>query len=78
MTYREAIQIQIQALQQVYDNAECLRDAATDEEKEVWNFLRRQLPDVWGRLQKLDNRLAGRRAGYELRGRYPVVSNSTE
>jgi len=72
MTYREAIQIQIRALQQVYDNCEGLRDAATDKEKEVWNFLRGNLSKLWSPLQKLDNGLSNERAEYKLHGIYNV------
>lgn len=72
MTYREAIQIQIRALQQVYDNAEGLRDAALDSEKKTWNFLRKQLPSVWGKLQKLDNSMTDQRGAEPLEGNYIV------
>jgi hypothetical protein len=74
MNYREAIQLQIAALQELYDNAEGLRDAATDDEKEVWNNVRRLLPDVWRPLQRLDNSLSSSRAEYKLRGLYYVLS----
>lgn len=73
MTYREAIQIQIKALQDIYDNAEALRDVASDEvEKAAWNNVRRLLPDVWGPLQKLDNNLSSSKAAYELKGDYEL------
>jgi hypothetical protein len=72
MTYREAIQIQIKALQQLYDNAENLRDVATDEEKECFNALRRNLPALWSLLQGIDNRMPDSHAAYELKGDYSI------
>jgi hypothetical protein len=72
MTYREAIQIQIAALQKIYDHAEALRDVADDKEKEAWNQVRRLLPDVWGPLQKVDNNLSDVDANYKLKGNYSL------
>ena len=72
MTYRDAIQIQIKALQDIYDHAEALRDVATEDEKEAWNNVRRLLPSVWGPLQKVDNRLSDQRAAYQLKGNYSI------
>lgn len=75
MTYREAVQIQIQALQVIYDNAEGLRDAATEKEKDAWNLLRKNLRPLWGALQKVDNEMSDSRAAYQLKGNYKVVAN---
>jgi hypothetical protein len=73
MNYREAIQIQIAALQKVYDNAASLRDlASNDQEKEAWNNVRRSLPSVWSPLQNLDNSLTDEGAQYKLRGEYSI------
>jgi hypothetical protein len=78
MNYREAIQIQIAALQKIYDNAEGLRDVAGDEqEKEAWNFMRKVLPALWQRLQKLDNSLRPSVANYKLKGNYSITENET-
>jgi hypothetical protein len=73
MTYREAIQIQIAALQKIYDYAEALRDVASEDEKEAWNNARRLLPNVWSPLQKIDNALSAPAAEYKLRGNYSVT-----
>lgn len=73
MTYRDAIQIQIKALQEIYDNAGHLRDVASYEaEKEVYNNIRRQLPALWGGLQKIDNNLSVVAARYEVKGDYSI------
>lgn len=72
MTYREAVQAQIAALQALYDNAEALRDVATEEEKEAWNNLRRGLPVLWDGLQRIDNRMPDGHAAYPLKGTYHV------
>lgn len=73
MTYREAIQIQIKALQEIYDNAGSLRDVAGDErEKEVYNNIRRMLPDLWNGLQRIDNALLNVAAAYKLKGDYSI------
>lgn len=55
MTYQQAIQIQIRALQQVYDNIGALRDVATEEDKKHCNVVRGALPSVWNQLQKIDD-----------------------
>jgi hypothetical protein len=72
-TYREAIQIQIRAMMEIYDNAGGLRDVASDEiEKDVYNTIRRDMPKLWAGLQQLDNRLSKTAAAYELKGNYSV------
>ena len=70
MTYREAIQSQVQKLEELYDNAGSLRDAATGSEKEHWNNLRGQLRSASSNLQSLDNRLSNDRAAMPLNGEY--------
>jgi hypothetical protein len=72
MTYREAIQIQIKALQDIYDNSEALRDVASEFEKEAWNNLRRHLPSLWRPLQVMDNALSDPAAAYKLKGDYSL------
>jgi len=72
MTYREAIQLQIKALQEIYDNAGALRDAAAGYEKDVFNAVRRKLPDVWAFLQELDNAMQDERAMMQLKGNYEL------
>jgi hypothetical protein len=72
MTYREAIQIQIAALQKIYDHAEVLRDVATETEKAHWNQVRRLLPQVWGPLQKIDNDLSVVDSNCKLKGNYSI------
>ena len=41
MTYREKMQHLIKTIQSIYDDAEWLRDIATEEEKPFWNEVRR-------------------------------------
>lgn len=78
MTYREAIQIQIAALKQLYDHAEALRDVADEDEKEAFNNMRRLLPEVWRPLQKVDNKLSAVAASYRLYGNYSInISTET-
>jgi hypothetical protein len=77
-TYREAIQRQQKALQQVYDNAEGLRDAATDEEKAAWNILRGLLNTAISTLYKLDNGLQPGRAEQTLIGTYLINANPSK
>ena len=72
MTFREAIQIQIEALQEVYDNANNLRDLADENEKELFNNVRRYLPAIWGEFQKIDNGLSLQAAAYVVNGDYSI------
>ena len=72
MTYRTAIQAQIIALQQIYDNCGGLRDAATSEEKDAWNKMRSGLLQLWPQLESLDNSLTKERASTLLTGNYTV------
>lgn len=77
MTYREAIQIQIKTMQEIYDNAEGLRDVAISQtEKEAYNNIRRHMPDLWKALQKVDNNLTDKQASYSLTGDYSILVNT--
>ena len=62
MTYREKIQELEQKIQSIYDDAEWLRDNATEEEKKYWNDIRRIFYDADQPLRKLDNSLFQSRA----------------
>lgn len=72
MTFREAIQIQIKALQTIYDNTEGLRDIAEGDQKDSFNFLRGTLPAVWLKLRELDRNLSSTDAKYKCTGTYNV------
>ena len=74
-TYREAIQRQQKALQEVYDNAEGLRDAATDGEKLIWNSLRGLMDTGASMLYRFDNSLSPERAASKLKGDYVISAN---
>jgi hypothetical protein len=77
MNYREAIQIQIKALQDIYDNAGGLRDVSfSSSETEAWNNVRRLLPSVWGPLQNVDDSLADQKANHQLKGDYSINVSS--
>jgi hypothetical protein len=78
MTYREAIQIQIKALQEIYDNAGALRDVATGLDKEAYNFVRTYLPSIWAKLQRVDNSLNDLEAKEKLNGNYSININSKD
>ena len=62
MTYREKIQSMIEQINQLYNDAEWLRDLATNEEKEYWNKHRGIFYDASQPLRKLDNMLSDNRA----------------
>lgn len=62
MTYREKIQSMIQSINELYNDAEWLRDFATSEEKEHWNAHRKIFFDAAKPLVKLDNSLSDNRA----------------
>ena len=62
MTYREKIQELEQKIQSIYDDAEWLRDNATEEEKKYWNDIRRIFYNADQPLRKLDNSLSQSRA----------------
>jgi len=71
-TYRQAIQIEIGAIEKVYDIAGALRDTAIGIEKDVFNEIRKQTRDLSLALQRLDNRMADHRASIELEGNYDI------
>lgn len=56
-THREILQECIEKLQEVYDTVNRLRDHSTSEMQHQYNNVRRDLPNVWGYLQKIDNNL---------------------
>ena len=66
MTYREKIQELNQKIQSIYNDAEWLRDMATEEEKKYWNDIRRIFYDADQPLRKLDHSLTQSRAGMVL------------
>ena len=66
MTYREKIQELSKKIESIYDDAEWLRDTATEEEKKYWNDIRRIFYDADQPLRKLDNSLSQSRAGMVL------------
>lgn len=70
MTYREAIQSQAKKIEEVYDNAGHLRDAATEHEKDYWNDVRTLTSQAAQLLNKLDNKLPAERASLPLKGKY--------
>jgi len=65
MTYRERIQGLLRKINEVYDEAEALRDYADLDEKYAWNGLRGSLHEPAGFLQKLDRQLSDDRAQME-------------
>jgi hypothetical protein len=66
MTYREKIQQMIKLINSVYDDAEWMRDLATEEEKVYWNEIRKIFYSAGDPLNKLDNRLPAFRAQMEI------------
>jgi hypothetical protein len=66
MTYRGKIQEMIKQISSIYDDAEWLRDIATEEEKKHWNEVRRIFYDADRPLRKLDNSLNDNRASMEI------------
>jgi hypothetical protein len=66
MTYREKIQQMIAAIEQLYDEAEWLRDTATLQEKKYWNDHRRIFYDAAKPLKNLDNSLPNERANMKI------------
>lgn len=61
-TYREQIQTLIREIWKAYDECEGLRDCATLQEKDHWNFTRGRLYDAAQKLMNLDNSLSDARA----------------
>lgn len=66
MTYREKIQELIKRIDSVYDDAEWLRDMATEEEKDYWNKTRGIFYEAGAPLRKLDNSLSQSRANCKI------------
>ena len=66
MTYREKIQQFIRTIQSIYDDAEWLRDIATEDEKPYWNEVRRIFYSADEPLRKLDNNISRSRADMEI------------
>lgn len=66
MTYREKIQQLIKTIQGIYDDAEWLRDIATEDEKPYWNEVRRIFYSADEPLRKLDNDISHSRADMEI------------
>ena len=66
MTYREKIQELTQKIQSIYDDAEWLRDVATEDEKKHWNEIRRIFYDADKPLNSLDNSLSQSRAAMSV------------
>ena len=66
MTYREKIQELSKKIESIYDNAEWLRDLATEEEEKYWNDIRRSFYDADKPLRQLDHSLSQNRANMPL------------
>jgi len=69
MTYREELQDMIRVLDNLYDRAGSLRDSSGNgpfEGKDQMNEMRKQLPELWGMLRKLDNNLPKSLADSEI------------
>ncbi len=66
MTYREAIQKQIEKIEQLYDDASPLRDSAFGNEKESYNKVRYHLREASSVYRNLDDQLIDNRAQMEL------------
>jgi len=66
MTYRNKIQDLIKMIDTIYDDAEVLRDIATDDEKSYWNEIRKTFYSAGAPLSKLDNSLNPNRAALDL------------
>lgn len=62
MTYREKIQLMIKLIDNLYDDAETMRDLATTEEQVFWNEHREIFNKAGAPLRKLDNSLTPERA----------------
>jgi len=72
-TYRQAIQIEIGAIEKVYDIAGALRDTAIGIEKDVFNEIRKQTRDLSLALQRLDNITEWRITGHRLSWREIMI-----
>ena len=65
-TYRELIQDIYQRLDFVYDLTGALRDAATDDEKDLFNNTRGALSSIVRQWRTFDNQLPEKRADMKL------------
>lgn len=74
MTYRQALQITILALDKIYDNAGSLRDHTNYQNggKEAYNNLRGNIGRVVRDLKNHDNSLSGSEAIAPLKGDYSI------
>lgn len=66
MTLREQVQQNVQQLQDMYENANRMRDLATGEEKQYWNAFRGKLMAAWEPMQVLDDSLSQERADCKI------------
>jgi hypothetical protein len=73
MEYREAIQKLAADVDAVYQKAGALRDYASPDEKQYWNYLRQFTRDAYDTLNRLDNNLSDSRAQMNIR---PLLSSS--
>jgi hypothetical protein len=70
MTYRKKIQNMIKMIDSIYDDAEILRDIATEDEKIYWNELRKIFNYAGAPLSKLDNSLHQNRADLDISNKF--------
>jgi hypothetical protein len=70
MTYREAVQAQIAAIDELYENAGALRDFALSSEKNAWNQARTSLRDLASALRSMDDAMPNAQAQQPLKGNY--------
>lgn len=73
MMYREAIQLQVEALRDIYNNVNALCDYAEGYEKKAFNSVQRLLPSLLGFLQELDDALTDDRANMRVDGVYSII-----
>ena len=66
MTYRKKIQHMLKIIDSIYDDAEILRDIATEDEKIYWNEIRKIFYSAGAPLSKLDNSLHQNRADLDI------------
>ena len=72
MTYRNKIQDLIKMIDAIYDDAEILRDMATEDEKIYWNEIRKIFYSAGAPLSKLDNSLNMNRAALDISQSFDV------
>lgn len=75
MTYRQALRIQIKALNEIYNNAEALRDCTDYESlgKDAWNLLRGRVSEVTTKLRQHDRLLTDKQANEQINGDYSIT-----